>query len=442
MKKLIVLCSTFALVSTVAFAQFTFSGGTFIGIGGVFVDNDPPLADAPYYQMSSQTHAPYRILLNGDYTSADGNMGVSLGFQGRPGSGNPKYNPTGLVVDVNTGTLFDHGYGWVQLFDKRLKMTGGYNVVDRSIRTGGDIYRLAGAPTGDEDADDTPDTGIVLLYTPFSGLSFRGSVFPGQRLQDATYAFATQYSVPRAFSFGAIFERNTRELTVNSYGREITAVGGSTTATIGASYLGIQQLGLGISIKGDRLHDFSKTGTLIFLEYITWTMGGLKIGIDSEQRLIMSDKIANPNLVATAQPMAWLIQPYISYTKGMITPRLGLVYVNGGDNDATLWTFDSENLTNAKGDWAFIVQPSIAIRPVSGFSINAGIKYAMIDYDATTKANPAYIDRQIFMVYMDFSYRFSASTGGAAASGGGNPNYPGGGGNPNYPGGGGNPAYR
>lgn len=172
------------------------------------------------------------------------------------------------------------------------------------------------------------------------------------------------------------------------------------------------------------------------MDYINYTIGLLRLGFDTNQQILLSDTATTGGGTFDGESFSFLVQPYVAYAFGTITPRLDFAYIhNGTVYGPTLWTYDIGSLTNVKGDYAFVVQPSAAFRITSGFTINAGYKFAYSVSDQIP-AN----DRMLSMIYLDLVWRFVSSAGGLG--GGGNPNYPAGGGNPNYPGGGGNPNYR
>ena len=432
MKKLFVLLCLSVMASTVAFAQFTFSGGIFTGIGVVVQDDNVPSntkGPAPYYVMSSQTHAPYRVFLNGDYTNADKTMGFSVAFQAAPPEGNPNYStgtPDPMLVPFSSAT------GWVKLFDHTVELRGGYNVVNPAFSFGRDSYMIAraGADADELSQSTTIEPGVVALITPFDGFSFGGSIKPEIRTRDAAYEGGITYTVPRLAALTATFLRDTRSTAKTGRG---STPDGITTLTAGFRSAGIPNLNFAVAAKLDKLHDFENLGTVLFVDYINYTVGSLRIGFDTNQQILLPERATTGAGTFDGEPFSFLVQPYVSYNFGSITPRLDVAYIhNGTVYGPTLWTYDIGSLTNVKGDYAFVVQPSVAFRLTSGFTINAGYKFAYSKSEQIA-AN----DRNLSMIYLDLVWRFSAGGGG-----GGNPNYPGGGGNPNYPGGGGNPNYR
>jgi hypothetical protein len=431
MKKIFVLLCAFVLVSTTAFAQLTFSGGAYTGVGVVVQDDNVPSntkGPAPYYVMSSQTHAPYRVFLNGDYTNADKTMGFSVAFQAAPPEGNPNYVTTldPLYVPFSTAS------GWVKLFDNLLTLRGGYNVANPAFSFGRDSYMIAraGADADELSQSTTIEPGVVAVITPFEGFSFGGSFKPEIRTRDASYEGGITYTIPRIAALTLTFLRDTRSSAKTGRG---STPDGITTLTAGFRSAGIPNLNFAVAAKLDKLHDFESMGTILFVDYINYTIGSLRLGLDTNQQILLADTATTGAGTFDGEPFSFLVQPYVSYTFGKIAPRLDVAYIhNGTVYGPTLWTYDIGSLTNVKGDYAFVVQPSVAFRIANGFTMNAGYKYAFSKSDQIA-AN----DRNLSMIYLDLVWRFSSGSGG-----GGNPNYPGGGGNPNFPGGGGNPNYR
>ncbi|MDR1231760.1 MAG: porin family protein [Spirochaetaceae bacterium] len=433
MKKRMLCVVVLAMLSGGVFAQFNFSGGAYTGVGIVAQDDNVPSSTdgpAPYYVMSSQTHAPYRAFLNGDYTNADQTMGFSVALQAAPPSGNPNYATTEEPLYVP----FSTAAGWAKLFDL-LTVRGGYNVANPAFGFGRDSYMIARAGSGDDtDQQSTAiEPGVVAVLTPFEGFSFGGSLKPTPRSRDAAYEAGITYTVPRLATFTATWLRDTRESATTGRG---SSPDGITALTLGLRSVGIPNLNFAIAAKLDKLHDFKDTGTVLLVDYIYYTRGNVRIGFDTNQQILMPEKATTGAGTFDGEPFSFLVQPYVTYNFGKVSPRLDLAYIhNGTVYGATLWTYDIGSLTNVKGDYAFVIQPSVSYRPTSGFTINAGYKFSYSKSDQITGNN-----RTLSLVYVDFVYRFVA-TGGSSSSGG-NPNYPGGGGNPNFPGGGGNPNYR
>jgi hypothetical protein len=416
--------------SSGVFAQFSFSGGAYTGIGVVAQDDNLPsnTADpAPYYVMSSQTHAPYRVFLNGDYTNTDKTMGFSVALQAAPPEGNPNYVTAIEPIYVP----FSSASGWAKLFDI-LTVRGGYNVANPAFSFGRDSYMIAraGADADELDQSRTIEPGVVAVVTPFDGFSFGGSFKPTGRSREAAYEAGITYTIPRLAAFTATFLKDNRESATTGRG---SSPEGITALTAGFRSVGIPNLNFAVAAKLDKLHDFEDTGTVLFVDYIYYTLGNLRLGFDTNQQILLPEKATTGAGTFDGEPFSFLVQPYVAYNFGKVTPRLDVAYIhNGTVYGPTLWTYDIGSLTNVKGDYAFVIQPSVSYRPVNGFTINAGYKFSYGKSDQIA-AN----DRMLSMVYVDFVWRFVAG-----GSGGGNPNYPGGGGNPNFPGGGGNPNYR
>jgi hypothetical protein len=366
--------------------------------------------------------------LNAAYTNADGTLGADFGLQTRPPTGNPNYVSANTIQYLTS--VFTTGVGWAKLFDKVITLKGGYNVTNSSFSFGRDSYRIGRAGTDAEELeDDTGNIGIMVSVTPFNGFTFGGGFYPDTRTRDATYEGGITYTIPRTVIMTATFSRDTRD----SSGTRGGSVDGKTTATVGVRAAGIPNLNWAVAAKLDKLHDFTGSGTVLFVDYINYTIGKLRIGFDTNQQILLAGKATTGAGSFDGEPFSFLVQPYISYAFSKLSPRLDLAYIyNGTVYGATLWTNDIGSLTNIKGDWAFVVQPSVGIRILSGLVMNAGLKFSYSQSEQIPANN-----RMLTMPYLEIAYRFSTGGGG-----GGNPNYPGGGGNPNYPGGGGNPNYR
>jgi hypothetical protein len=423
-KKILLLLCGLAVTSSAAFAQFTISGGAYTGVGVVVQDDNwEGLSDepAPYYVMSSQTHAAYRIFLYGDYANVDKNMGFSLAFQASPG-GNPIYNLPQDPLFVP----FTSAFGWVKLFDNVLTLRGGYNVANRDFDFGRDGYMIARSGS-DEGSSLTIEPGLAVLVTPFDGFSFGGSFKPktfdfsdasatGRIAQSRTaeYQAGVTYTIPRFVTLTATFLRDDRPSATDINSR-MGGEGGITTLTAGFQSAGIPNLNFSVAAKLDKLHNFENGGTVLFMDYINYTMGNLQIGFDTNQQILLAETITGRETF-DAEPFSFLVQPYVAYSFGRVTPRLDVAYIhNGRIYDHTLWTYDIGTLTNVKGDYAFVAQPSVSWRPpAGGFTLSAGYKFGYYVSDQAP-AN----DRMLSIFYLDLEYRFLTVLGGGADGGGG-----------------------
>jgi hypothetical protein len=445
-------------VTTGLWAQeLKFDGYINSGLGIVTYDHDE---NNPFYKafgVDSESNG-YRFRLNGSYTNEAKNAGARFRLQGQR-----RLDQVGYLS-------MPYLYGWVGFFQNILTFTGG--LVDDGTWTSADwwwnddvgeglglllkiepvkgliigvgAYTISQQSGGSNNWLQVTDTKTTT--TPAKTLDVKDSngdvigttTIPAvdtttttNRLpnfneiilkpEDAKYTFNIAYTLPDAFRFNAIFRtQNKAGWTAKRNDDEYDYNGREESMFFQAELrlLAVKNLTAVVVSTLDKLQENDRSGNIIFSETIGYKANNLGFGLNAVQ-FLYNRLDANAAYARIDMNPGLLFNPWISYTAGIVVPRIDLVYFMGGQS----------KLANGNNQWerrgfVNVARAKDADDDYSVFSVRPSIKFNldsraffeigdMINYDMATKdgayktsgdANKKSLFSNVFYVDLKFSF--------------------------------------
>jgi len=288
----------------------------------------------------------YRMNLNGAYVN--GNVGAN--FRLRSESGTPY--------------AMNYGYVWANLASNMVKVKAGV-VDDGSWATAGDI--------GDDSGEGT---GVLVLVMPMDGLNFGAGMYANDNKgtpADATYTAGFAYTMANTVGLEASMRIE------NSKAK--SAIGGFQV-------LMVPQLSAAFEYQVTGLADFSNTGLNTITETLSYDLSPAKVGVTAYEWL-------SPD---SSKDLGLKVNPWVSYTSGPFTPKLGVTYVSNDLSD------DSNKKGKADQNYSFQVKPQVTFAAGPNASIVAAYAFTFYGDNTVQNAKDGYNSKNT--VYVDFLWKF------------------------------------
>jgi len=293
----------------------------------------------------------YRMNLDGAYVN--GNVGANFEMRSAGDQGSAAY-------------LMNFGYVWANLASNMVKVKAGL-VDDGSWNTAGDI----GGDSGE-------GTGVLVLVMPMDGLNFGAGMYadnskgiPG----DATYTAGFAYTMAKTVGLEASMKIQ------NSQAQ--SAIGGFQV-------LMVPQLSAAFEYQVTNLYDFSNTGLNTITETLSYDLSPAKVGVTAYEWLSQD----------SSKDLGFKVNPWVSYTSGPFTPKLGVTYVSNDLSDSTNYMFNGK----ADKNYSFQVKPQVTF--AAGPNANIVAAYAFTSYGDNTVQNGIKGYNSSNTVYVDFVWSF------------------------------------
>ncbi|MDR1909959.1 MAG: hypothetical protein LBQ35_08625 [Spirochaetaceae bacterium] len=387
MKRIIVFLLVLAAGTALSAQEFKWSGYFNSGLGVVATDVEGIDLFAKAFGNDAEQNG-FRFRLNGDFTNADANAGVSFRFQAQATTF--AQNAAATATTALGYFSLPYAYGWLKFLNGIITVKGG--IVDDG--TWNSAGYLLGRPGGDQ----SEGLGALLRISPVTGLDLGAGAYvnsllgggannflalpfgDGKELDDVKYTFNLGYTVPDLLKVVASFRPESA-----------TGNAASSRAIIGVSILAVPGLTAILEGELDKLQDFSNIGTISVYETLGYKIGDLGFGLNAAEYLTQVDG-ADISIEAA---------PWVSYTLGNIVPRLDVTYFLGGTT-----TVASANTYGRLTSYATSPDADnrvLSVRP--SVKINVGSAFVELG-DVVYLVNTAAADSFWNVFYVDFKWSF------------------------------------
>jgi hypothetical protein len=400
MKKLTIALTAAVLGCTSLHAQITFHGTIWTGAFWHATDQDDKDPTLGTYSMEGK-HAT-RMALQGMVNGFDDPFGARFSIE-------TYFTPSASqwTISRTSHPLYSGSYyGWVNMFDNKVRLMGGYidNNNDFGPGGGADLSLMPESHNDEGDGDLSKGPGLFVRVKPWEEFTIGASAYMGARdaqpWEKAQFNFFASYFFDLMDVYSGL--RTHKLANVNELHDTDAYMGLRLTKLVRRFGFGALSLdGFVYSLGEDFIRDEDSKGAAETGLYVVWNKNMLQVGGRAYTGFRFGDQTDTDTY--TPNLNFWL---YSSYrfpgllTLQSVTVRLDTVYVKGTSPKTFTSYIPWEIASNQHNRHlaSFYLKPSLELRPLGNCLISIG--YFFIKDLSYYKVDPAYMNEHI--VFVDF----------------------------------------